>query len=257
MTFVNLTIKSRNKKVGPVPVSTSSKATCPDACPLKETGACYTDGGPLALFWKKVSEQKAGTNYDRFCHNVADLPDGQFWRHNQAGDLKPVDGQPDTIDAPALVKLVEANTGKKGFTFTHYDVIANPVNNYAATVANRNGFTINLSGNTLDHADRLVDADCGPVVAVLPIEYERQTKRTEAGKAWAETEADYKARLRTLPQTTPQGRRVVVCPATFKDNTACVDCQLCQKANRKTIVGFPAHGRSKRKADTIARGGQL
>ena len=35
----------------------------------------------------------------------------------------------------------------------------------------------------------LVDANCGPVVAVLLIEYERQIKRTEAGKAWAETEA--------------------------------------------------------------------
>jgi hypothetical protein len=103
----------------------------------------------------------------------------------------------------------------------------------------------------------LVDADCGPVVSVLPIEYERQTKRTDAGKAWAETEAEYKAQLRTLPQTTPQGQRVVVYSATCKDNTACVDCQLCQKANRKTIVGFPTRGRSKRKADTIARGSQL
>ena len=257
MGFVNLTIKSRNKKVGPVPVSTSGKETCPDACPLKETGACYADGGPLAIFWKKVSEQKAGANYDRFCHSVAALPDDQFWRHNQAGDLKPIDDQPDTIDAPALVQLVEANRGRRGFTFTHYDVIENPLNDYAVSVANGNGFTINLSGNTLDHADQLAHSGCGPVVSVLPIEYERTTKRTDAGKVWAETEAEYKARLRTLPQTTPAGRRVVVCPATYKDDTACVDCQLCQKANRKTIVGFPAHGRSRRKADAIARGGQI
>ena len=145
------------------------------------------------------------------------------------------------------INLFLRNTAKKIFL----------LNDYAVSVANSNGFTINLSGNTLEHADQLVDDDCGPVVSVLPIEYERQTKRTDAGKAWAETEPEYKVRLRTLPQTTPKGRRVVVCPATYKDNTACVDCQLCQKANRKTIVGFPAHGRSKRKADTIARGGQL
>ncbi len=32
---------------------------------------------------------------------------------------------------------------------------------------------------------------------------------------------------------------------------------LCAKANRKTIVGFPSHGRSKRKADVIAQGGRI
>ena len=253
MGYVNLTIKSRNKKVGPVPVSTSGKETCPDACPLKN-GPCYADGGPLAIFWKKVSEQKAGTNYDRFCANVADLPAGQFWRHNQAGDLKPIDGQSDTIDAPALVKLVEANRGKKGFTFTHFDVIKNPMNDYAVSVANQNGFTVNLSANTLTHADQLAETKAGPVAAVLPIEYERQTMKADTGKVWAETIAEYKARLNTLPTTTPAGRRVVVCPATYQDKMSCVDCQLCQKVKRSAIVGFPAHGRSKRKADAIAQG---
>jgi hypothetical protein len=252
--FVNLTLKSGNKKVGSVPVSTSSKETCPNTCPLKANGSCYADGGPLAIFWKKVTEQKAGASYDRFLTSVADLPDGQFWRHNQAGDLKPSDNNDDDIDAPALVKLVEANRGKAGFTYTHYDVIDSPLNNYAVTVANRNGFTVNLSGNNVAHADRLVKADCGPVVSVLPIEYERTTKKTEAGKVWAETLPEYKDRLATLPTTTPDGHRLVVCPATFADDVSCANCKLCQKVNRKTIVGFPAHGRSKRKADAIAQG---
>ena len=42
-------------------------------------------------------------------------------------------------------------------------------------------------------------------------------------------------------------------PATYQEGMSCNDCRLCAKANRKTIVGFPAHGRSKRKADAIVQ----
>ena len=166
------------------------------------------------------------------------------------GDLEPSAKVADTIDGPKLVQLVEANKGRNGFTFTHYDPIKNMVNEFAIHAANKNGFTINLSGNNVDHADRLADVDCGPVVSILPIEYQRQGK----GKEYTETEQAYKARLATLPQTTPKGRKIVVCPATYREGMSCNDCRLCAKANRKTIVGFPAHGRSKRKADVIAQG---
>ena len=250
MENVNLTLKSRNQKVGKVPVSTSGKGTCPDTCPMKASGACYASGGPLALFWDKVTNNEAGTNYDRFLQQVKELPEGQFWRHNQAGDLQPSPQFADTIDAPKLVDLVEANRGKCGFTFTHYSPIDNMVNEFAIYAANQNGFTINLSGNTPEHADQLAATNCGPVVSVLPLEYQRKGK----GKEFTESLDEYKARLATLPQTTPGGRKLVVCPATYRENTNCNDCRLCQKANRKTVVGFPSHGRSKRKADAIARG---
>ena len=78
---------------------------------------------------------------------------------------------------------MEANRGRRGFTFSHFDPIENPLNNYALAMANNNGFTINLSGNDVNHADRLADTNCGPVVSVLPIEYERRTERTPAGVA--------------------------------------------------------------------------
>jgi len=249
MGFINLTLKSRNQKVGKVPVSTSGKQTCPDTCPLKESGACYADGGPLSLFWDKVSKQEAGTDYNSFVDAVRGLPDGQFWRHNQAGDLAPTKRDPNTIDAPALVKLVEANKGKMGFTFTHYDPIKNLMNEFAIHTANKNGFTINLSGNNVFHADELAKTKCGPVVSVLPLEYQRQGK----GKEFTESLDAYKSRLADLPKTTPAGNRIVICPATYKEGMSCNDCRLCAKANRKTIVGFPAHGRSKRKADAIAQ----
>ena len=250
---VNLTLKSRNSKTGPIPVSTSGKQTCPDSCPLKK-GPCYAMSGPLNLFWNKVSENKAGASFQMFCNQVRALPDGQLWRHNQSGDLAPSKTDPETIDPQKLTDLVKANKGRRGFTFSHYDPLKNILNEYALGMANRQGFTINLSGNDTDHADKLAALDIGPVVSVLPIEYERKTERGPNGKQWAETMPEYKARLSTLPGSTPQGNRLVVCPATYQDKTSCKTCGLCQKANRKTIVGFPAHGTSRRKADLVARG---
>jgi len=50
---------------------------------------------------------------------------------------------------------------------------------------------------------------------------------------------------------TPAGRKVVVCPATIRDDVSCASCQLCQR-QRDFIIGFPAHGTSKKKASAIA-----
>ena len=52
----------------------------------------------------------------------------------------------------------------------------------------------------------------------------------------------------TANAVTPAGRRVVVCPATQRDDVSCATCQLCQR-QRDTIVGFPAHGTRKRVID--------
>ena len=251
---VNLTLKSRNKKTGNIPVSTSGKHTCPNACPLKASGACYAMGGPLGMFWTKVSKNEAGTKYQYFLDQVEALQENQLWRHNQSGDLEPSEANPDHIDLNKLMDLVKANTGKRGFTFSHYDPIKHPVNSYALSAANNNGFTINLSGNTVEHADELADLEIGPVVSIVPIEYERRTKKTEAGKVWAECQDEYKTRLKSLPGITPKGRKLVVCPATYSDNVSCKTCGLCQKSTRKSIVAFPAHGTSRRKADAIATG---
>ncbi|MFZ9994271.1 MAG: DUF7227 family protein [Steroidobacteraceae bacterium] len=64
--------------------------------------------------------------------------------------------------------------------------------------------------------------------------------------------SEYRDRLATLPQTTPGGRRIAPCPATYRDDVSCSTCQLCQRRRRGVIVGFPAHGVSKRKVSAIA-----
>lgn len=212
---VHLTLKSANAKTGPIPVSTTERDSCPTDCAMR--AGCYAASGPLALHWAAVSAGTRGTSWGQFVQAIAALPEGQLWRHNQAGDLPQTGG---TIDAVKLGQLVQANIGRRGFTYTHHRDRAS-----LAWVKHANawGFTVNLSANDLTDADVLADTGAGPVVVVLP---STQTQNTE----------------------TPVGRKVVVCPATQRDNVSCATCQLCQR-QRSTIVGFPAHGTKKRVID--------
>jgi hypothetical protein len=221
---VALTMKSRNEKTGPIPVSTTTFATCPDVCPLRENG-CYAGNGPLFMFWQKVTDGNTGTLWADFVDQIRKLKPGTLWRHNQAGDLP---GNRINIDGGALAALVVANEGKRGFTYTHYDVTRNEKNRAIVKSANENGFTINLSANNLKHADALAETKVGPVVVVLPSSVSGPAKIT-----------------------TPQGRKVTVCPATYRDDVTCKSCGLCA-LQRETIVGFPAHGVQKKRADKIA-----
>ena len=98
---VHLTPKSANAKTGPIPVSTTEKDSCPTDCAMR--GECYAASGPLALHWSAVSAGQRGTDWATFCGTVADMPDNQLWRHNQAGDLPQSGG---TIDAVLLGQLL-------------------------------------------------------------------------------------------------------------------------------------------------------
>ena len=214
---VHLTLKSSNAKTGPIPVSATEKSSCPTRCPLKNAG-CYAELGPLGMHWAKVPER--GMEWDEFCLKVEALPAWGLWRHNVAGDLP---GNGVTLHWKPLLKLLRANAGRKGFAYTHYSP-KNRRNAGMIDFANREGFTINLSADSLAQADEYMGLNIGPVVVVLP--------------------SDAKANL-----LTPQGRKVVVCPAVLRDDTTCATCGLCQHANRTTIVGFPAHGSRKKVID--------
>jgi hypothetical protein len=178
----------------------------------------------MRMHWDKVSNAERGTTFDGLCDKIAALPEKSLWRHNQVGDLP---GDNNTVDGALLGKLTRANRGRRGFTYTHKPVLDDqpgPIkaNRDAIAKANRDGFTVNLSGNSLSHADRLADLNIAPVVAILPDES-------------------------TANRTTPGGRRVVVCPAQVKDGVTCSTCGLCQRAGREYIIGFVPHGAAKRR----------
>ncbi|NBW21503.1 MAG: hypothetical protein EBR82_77450, partial [Caulobacteraceae bacterium] len=87
--------------------------------------------------------------------------------------------------------------------------------------------TINLSANGLKHADQLAALNIAPVATILPPGVEENT-------------------------TTPEGRKVVVCPAQRIEGMTCSKCRLCQLAKRSVIIGFIPHGNAKRKTGAVA-----
>jgi len=221
MNLYHLTLRSSNSKTGAIPVSTSPRSTCPPECPL-QSGGCYGAGGPLAIHWRAVSTGRRGVAWSEFCGQIAALPPGQAWRHNQAGDLP---GNGSDIDAAKLAQLVAANRGKLGWTYTHKP--PSSANLAAIRAACADGFTVNLSANNLAHADKLAELGL-PVAVVL----------AEPGST-----------------TTPGGRRVVQCPGYSPPGTppptTCSECLLCYRQQR-AIVGLPVHGSSAKQAATIA-----
>lgn len=222
---VHVVMQSQNVKTGPIPVTVTSSDTCPESCPFNGSG-CYAQQGPLGLHWRKVDSAERGLPWLEFLQIVRAFPKSQLWRHNAAGDLP---GKGDRLDIPALFQLVYMNSmaGAKGFTYTH-KTLESADEQAAIYSANLNGFTVNLSGNNLAHADTLADMGIAPVTVVLPADQLTNT-------------------------VTPKGRKVVICPAVTRDNVSCATCGLCAIAKRDCIVGFPAHGTAKRKASAIAQ----
>ena len=221
--LVQLTRKSKNSKTGPIPVSTTEARSCPDSCPLK-AGGCYAKHGPLRFNWDKVPVR--GTSWDQFCDDVAALPEGQLWRHNQAGDLP---GVGDDLDTKALSALVDANVGRRGFTYTHKPLKSVEARRAVAEACLR-GFTINVSYNSIEELDRGFGYAL-PAVVVL-------TEESDGRKV----------------TRTPGGIKVVTCPATYRENVSCKDCELCYKTDRQYAIGFPVHGNGRKKANAVAEG---
>lgn len=217
----HLTLRSTNAKVGPIPVSTSPRQTCPDSCPMK-AGGCYANG-TLRWHWNAVSEGKRGVQWSDFLDQIKALPAGQLWRMNQAGDLP---GEGDTLDLEDFEALCSANEGKRGFTYTHKPLRSELEREFVA-MANVTGFTVNLSANSPADADRRAEQNCGPVATIVPT---------------------------GTPATsyTPKGRKIIICPAQQRDDITCASCQLCARANRSVIVGFLPHGNGARKVNAIA-----
>lgn len=231
--IVSFTRVAHNRKTGPIPNTMTVQASCPDTCTFKADRTCYPNFSPLGFMWIALEHDGfypglprrriTPRTWDEMCRLVSKLPRGQIWRHNTAGDLP---GKGNVIDLELFDKLVQANkkAKAKGFTYTHKPVgySGQPlINAQAIYAANKNGFRVSLSAESLKQADELADMRIAPVVVVVPSDAPKKQK-------------------------TPQGRHVMVCPAEELDEDEfpviqCDRCQLCAK-DRKVIVAFRAHG---------------
>lgn len=214
----HLTPVSSNGKTGPIPVSTSSAATCWDGCPFRGNG-CYAEAGPLALHWRAVSDGIRGVNWRQFLAAIAALPARQLWRHNQAGDIV----NPATATGRRmLAQLTEASRGRRGYTYTHHK--RTPAAIAALKAATAQGFTVNASCHSEREADAAM-ADGLRAVFVVPASDQRTSWRTEGGN------------------------RAIVCPAQRFEGMNCARCQLCHARPQNVAIVFRAHGTSWRAAE--------
>ena len=94
--------KSANVKTGPIPVTYSARETCPPSCPHYRAD-CYAEDYYTRMTWDKVPAR--GGDIGALCGHVANLPAGQLWRHNVAGDLP---GTGETVDPVQLGQIVAA-----------------------------------------------------------------------------------------------------------------------------------------------------
>lgn len=260
--IVRLMLKSGNTKTGVMPVSMTATegnifGTCPDACSFKgkdpvtgKSNGCYAAGGRTRMAWNTVA--KNGRGWSAFCQQVAtEIKPGEVWRHNGSGDM-PCEER-DKLCAASASELATANTGRKGFTYTHY-----PTNRMALQRARKldpstpdhtrhnrdviasavlQGFTVNVSHDSLAELDAGV-ADVLPSVVVLP--------KLAPGE------------VEPRQVTTPGGRTVRVCPAQYAGETpdgkakvTCTRCQWCADPTRKFAIGFRAHGFAKNAVSRI------
>ena len=215
----HLSTVSSNVKTGPIPVSTSSRATCSPTCPFLKNG-CYADYGPLAIHWNLVSDGLRGVTFPNFLLSLERIEAGRLFRHNQGGDLAHTAGR---ISRTFIRKMVKSVKHLRAFTYTHHD-IKKGENLSLLRYANRNGFVINLSTESEAAADDAIAAGL-PAVMVVPNDEERTNWRT------------------------PAGNMVLVCPAQRSDSATCATCQLCHKRGKRVIIGFLTHGTGKRKAN--------
>ena len=167
---------SSNVKTGPIPVSTSSRATCPSTCPFNNGGGCYAANYPMRHHWDAVTRGERGVSVQRFMAAIAALSPGQLWRHNQGGDLPHTAGK---ISRRFMRAIIRANRGRNGYTYTHHD-LKQGENLFLIRSANRHGFTVNVSTETETAADEAI-AKGLPAVLTVASDETRTTWQTVAG----------------------------------------------------------------------------
>jgi len=203
---------SENSKTGRMLVTTSSKETCPNECKHKQLGTCYANFSFIGLHWRKVSDGSRNIGFGNVLEMVRRLPEGAIWRWGQAGDLP---GVGSVINEKLLHKIVLANSNKQGYAYTHKPLT---VKNIAHLLyANKHGFTVNVSADSIE--DAVLAYNTGlPTVVTVPHDT-------------PDTAQEYK------------GIWFVMCPNQRANNELqCVTCKLCAIPTRKSIVMFKMHG---------------
>lgn len=229
---------SSNAKTGNIIQSYSSRATCPEKCPLKD-GGCYAEGYYTRKLWDRCDnpeDPRYVANYDQLrlalleatIQHIKGSPNVLF-RHNVAGDVA-IEGT-SVIDSKRVNALADAvkyvNTlfpdSLMGYTYTHCEI-----SEYSAGIiheAASKGFLINASCETVSEVMQAKALGINTVItSVNPEETKKALKAS--------------------------GIVGVQCPAQTHADRNCKECRLCAR-DRKTTVIFGIHGTTAKKAAKV------
>jgi hypothetical protein len=213
--------RTDNKKLGQMPCVYAPRSTCPPKCPLTE--ACYATKGLCVL----VAKMYARDTFENVLNGITSIHEGLSWRYGVLGDLP---GCGNRIDKIKLKKLVAYNRFRKGFTYTHKPLDRS--NLPMVKWANKNGFTINISLESIAKVDEITALGLPSVVVV------------------ASTLGNWR-RLYT-----PAGNVVLRCLAEYS-KIQCAFCggrrgPLCARGiERGFSIGLTSHGNCRKKLDEM------
>jgi hypothetical protein len=182
----------------------------------------------MAIHWKAVSTGARGGTWGELCSALELLPDGDKFRHAQAGDMPHKGGR---ILRREARQLASSSAHLDGWGYTHHRPTQANVDTLRMmagyeTQNGRRGLTMNLSADGLKDADRKAETGL-PVVVVVDRDHPEFS-------------------------STPDGRAVVVCPVQTGKASSCAACMLCGRSGRKPIVGFRAHGATRKVSAIVA-----
>lgn len=208
-------LNSENAKVGLMSATYRSVGeTCSDLCALLHTNTCYALFGNVALHQRKSSHDVFdGMRHYNF---VKDLPAGRLLRLHVSGDFF----YQNEVDRDYLKAVVQSGHDfpeVKQYTYTH-DIVKfdQALKDEGLTLPK--SLTVNASCDTWEQVKAYQELGY-PTVITLP--------HTESRKSFKQ-----------------DGMQVTVCPSQLQDIT-CAQCGLCMLQNRKTTIGFLAHGTRK------------
>ena len=230
--------RSSNAKTGNIIQSYSSRATCPEKCPLK-AGGCYAEGYYTRKLWDRCDnpeDPRHVANYDQLrlalleatIQHIKSSPIVLF-RHNVAGDVA-IEGT-SVIDIKRVNALADAvkyvNTlfpdSLIGYTYTHCEI-----SEYAAGIIHKaasDGFLINASCETVSEVMQAKALGINTVItSVNPEETKKALKAS--------------------------GIVGVQCPAQTHADRNCKECRLCARDGKITVI-FGIHGNTAKKAAKV------
>lgn len=217
---VAFTPRSEDLTLGPIPTSRTFYLPRFNLVQMLND-QCEAAPGPLSrrlalARLARLPSGDPGLSWTAFCDQIAQLAPGQLWRHNVEGEL-PGDLLYFELEAAPLEQLVQANRGRQGFTFTHFQPKVGH-NAELIAAANERGFTLNLIADSFKEADEFLGWQVAPVVVKVP--------------------EDTPDRLRT-----PAGHLVERCPQNIRRGVSCATCQRCAHPDRdRSIIAFPIPG---------------